>query len=416
MSDPTPENNPSSGSSEPTPVAETRDESAASGASETSDAAKAARVPDATVNHDALSARKETREAVAHNERVTPKEPVTPTESNTPVKTPALASSPMTERYVAVTLGNVPVAQRDAAEPALRAAIADEIDHRHDQLLGDEIITRHDIEVDVLEDMGEPEQVAAAMTLRPKVLIGPRFYQDFKYILLWALALAVPVVAVLSMLSAAHQGAELIEMIAHGAGVTVTAAAYVAVWVTLGFAIAERVARHRAEVAAAEWTVDMLPAPARTVISVSQTAIAVVSSLLVAIAVVIQELNPSVFSDPGDPVVFLNPAHWPWMWSALVLVLGINAWAALWRHVRGYWTMRAAMTNVALLTVIYGILAWMLVENSFLNDALFDQVGWPTDQLPPATLENWAAIAVAVLWLVGVTTGYERARRAQAHA
>ncbi|WP_061964190.1 hypothetical protein [Demequina aurantiaca] len=327
---------------------------------------------------------------------------------------PAPASAPLTERYVAVTLGLVPVAQREFAEPALRAAIEDEIEHRHDQLLGEEGITKSDIEVDVLEEMGDPEQVAAAMTHRPKVLVGARFYVDYKRILLWALAMVIPVSAALAMVSTAQENAELRPMIEHGLAVALTAAVYAAMWVTLGFAIAERVARHRSEVSSADWTIDRLPTPARTVISTSQTAFAVVMSLVVATAIILQQLDPSLFSDQGEPVTFLNPDHWPLAWSAVVVLLGINALVAIGRHVRGYWAMRAAFGNLALLTGIYGLLAWMLVDHSLLNDAFFDQVGWPSDNLPPAQMEDWAAIAMAVFWFIGVTLGFVHAFRARA--
>lgn len=329
----------------------------------------------------------------------------------TPVK--RAASTPLTEHYVAVTLGNVPVGQRSFAEPALRAAIEDEITERYSELLGEENVTRDDIEVAVLEDMGDPEQVAAAMTHRPKVLVGARFYLDFKHILLWALALVVPVAAALAFESAGQDGAELWSSILHGAAVALTAAAYTAAWVTIGFAVAERVARHRAEVASAEWTVDHLPAPSRTVISVGQTATAVASSLVVASAIVIQQLDPSVFTAQGEPITFLNPGNWPWALSTVVALLGVNVLVAIGRHVRGFWSMRSAVINLALLTAIYGLFAWMLLQHSFLNDALFTHVGWPSDNLPPATLESWGAIAVGVLWLVGVGIGFLRAWRAR---
>lgn len=330
-----------------------------------------------------------------------------------PEVNPPTAQSPLTEHYVAVTLGNVPLAQRDIAEPALRAAIQDEIEHRHSQLLGDEATTRSDIEVDVLEDMGDPEQVAAAMTHRPKVLIGPRFYHDYKYILGWALVLVLLAAGAIAMGSAVQDGAEQMPMILRSLGVGLTAMVYAAAWITVSFSIAERVARHRAEVAAAEWRIDHLPAPTRTIVSVSQTAVAVVASLVAAVAIVVQQLNPATSTNLNVPVVFLNPDHWPWVWSALVVALAVNALVAIRRHVRGHWVMRTAGANVALLTVIYGIMAWMLATHSFLNVAFFDEVGWPTADLPPARLEDWALIAVGVLWLFGVALGFGRAWRAR---
>lgn len=332
-----------------------------------------------------------------------------------PEHSPGIATTPLTERYVAVTLGYVPVAQREFAEPALRAAIADEIDERHDQLLGDEATNRSDIEIEVLEDMGEPEQVAAAMTHRPKVLIGPRFYYDYKYLLWWTLPLVAVVAGALAMFSFEHEGSGAWPTLIHGLGVALTAAVYSAALITASFSVSERVARHRAEVAAAEWTVDHLPAPTRTAISSAQTAVAVASSLLAATAIVVQELEPSAFTDRGEPVSFLNPDNWPWAWGALVVLLGANAAIAIGRHVRGFWSMRAAVGNLALLSATYGLLAWMLVGHTFLNDAFFTQVGWPTDGLPPESMESWTLIAVGVLWLIGVALGFYRAWRSSEH-
>lgn len=323
------------------------------------------------------------------------------------------APTPLVERYVAVTLNEVPVAQRDTAEPALRAAIEDEINHRHDRLLGDENITRADIEIDVLEEMGDPEAVAAAMTLRPKSLIGPRFYHDFKYILWWTVALIAPVAGALAAVSASNEGADSITLMVHSAAVALTAVLYAAAWITLGFVISERVARRRAEVTAAEWTVDRLPEPTRTVISVSQTATVVAAALIAATAIVVQELEPALLTQSGVPITFLNPEHWPWIWGAIVALLGVDALAAIGRHVRGTWTMRAAAVNLVLLSATYGLTVWLLIDQSFLNDEFFEEVGWPTDELPTAELESWAVIALGALWLIGVTIGFVRAWRAR---
>lgn len=324
------------------------------------------------------------------------------------------ASSPLVERYVAVTLGHVPITQRQAVEPPLREAIVSEVAHRYDRLLGDENTTWDDLEVDVLEDMGDPERVAAAMTNRPLFLIGPRYFLDFKHVLLWLLVIVSPVAAALSVVSSAQEGATVAWMVVDGVVAAVTAALYASALTTLGFAVAEQISRPKAEVVSAAWTIDKLPNAPLTRISASQTATTVVVSLLLAIAIVWQQMWPSLFTQQSEAIPFLNPAHWPWLWCGLVGLLAIEALAAIGRHVRGFWTYTWAAVNLLVVSAIAGTLVWTLLDHTFLNDAFFDAVGWPTGELPTETLETWTAGVIAVLWATSVTLGFVRAARARA--
>lgn len=320
---------------------------------------------------------------------------------------------PLAERYIEVTLDHVPVAQHSAVDTALRGAIGDEIEDRYDRLLGEENITRDDIEIDVLEDMGDPERVAATMVDRPLFLIGPRFFLDYKRLLIWLLTIVMLVAAALAMVSAAHNGTKLGTMLFAGLGGAMTAALYTAAWTTLGFAVAERVARPGSQVASAHWDIDSLPQPVRRNILVPQTTTVVVTSLATAVAIVWQHLSPSVFTAQGDPVPFLNPDHWPWLWSGLVALLGIVALVGISRHVHGHWTYMQARVNLAVTSASSGLMVWILLDHSFLNIAFFEEVGWPIKELPPATLENWAAAVIAVIWVVNMAMGFIQARRAK---
>jgi|GEM_PF-2836558 len=319
---------------------------------------------------------------------------------------------PLAERYIEVTLDHIPVAERGAVDTALRGAISGEIEDRYNQLLGDENVTREDIEVDVLGDMGDPERVAATMVDRPLFLIGPRFFLDYKRLLSWLLTIVVPVAAALAMVSAAHHGAELGTMLFAGLGAAVTAALYTAAWTTLGFAGAERVARPGSQVASAHWDIDSLPQPVRRKISVPETTIVVVTALVTAVVIVWQHLRPSIFTGQGDPVPFLNPDHWPWLWSGIVALLAIVALAGISRHVHGHWTYMQAWVNLAISTLTFGLVVWIMLDHSFLNIAFFAEVGWPIKELPTVTLENWAAAVIAVIWLIDVALGFVKARRA----
>lgn len=326
----------------------------------------------------------------------------------------AAARSPLTQRYVAVTLAHVPVTQHATVESSLRSAITSEIEHRYDRLLGDENITWGDLEVDVLEDMGNPERVAAAMTDRPLFLIGPKFFLDFIHVLVWLVVIVSPVAALLSVASSLQQGATTAWLILDALGAAVTAGLYAAALTTIGFAVAERVSRPQGQTTSAAWTIDKLPRPPRRTIAAPQTTTRVVAPLLLAVAIIWQQIRPSVVTEQSQALPFLNPSHWPWLWCGVVALLGVQALAAIARHVLGYWTLTWATVNLVLVSALGGLLAWGLLDHTFLNDAFFDEVGWPTDQLSTATLETWTAGVVAVLWAVSVALGFARAFKARA--
>jgi hypothetical protein len=342
-----------------------------------------------------------------------PAERDTPAPATSPTD-PTNASSALTERYVEVTLDHVPAPTRAAVEPPLRSAISEEIEYRYDRLLGDENVTREDVEVEVLEDMGDPERVAATMTVQPQYLIGPRFFLDYKRVALWLIVVTGLAAAALWALSRAHEGASAAWTVV-GAGVAaVTAALYALAWTTISFALAERSARPSAKLASAAWTIDRLPLPRHSHITASQTATPVVASLVLAVAIIWQQRFPSIYTAQGEGVTFLNPEHWPWVWAPVVVLLALVAMAAIFRHVHDHWTLTSAAVNLLLVGATAALLVCALLDHTFVNDAFFSEVGWPTDQLPTATLETWAAGVVAVVGLADIVVGFLRVRSGRA--
>ena len=89
----------------------------------------------------------------------------------------------LTTRYIDAVTRSVPERQRDDVARELAAAIADQIDAR---LVAGE--APGDAERIVLTELGDPERLAAGYADRPLHLIGPRYYLEWKrllVLLLW---------------------------------------------------------------------------------------------------------------------------------------------------------------------------------------------------------------------------------------
>lgn len=85
----------------------------------------------------------------------------------------------LTDRYLAATLRSVPADRRDEIDTELRASIADMIDGRTAD--GADAATA---ERDVLNELGDPAQLAASYANRRLQLIGPEYYLAWQRLLI----------------------------------------------------------------------------------------------------------------------------------------------------------------------------------------------------------------------------------------
>jgi hypothetical protein len=302
--------------------------------------------------------------------------------------------STLTDRYVTAVTRRLPEDSRADVGRELRATIGDTVDARPPGTPGEEAERR------ALEALGDPERLAARYSGAPQHLIGPAVYPHYVRVLRVVL-LVVPVVAG----SLALLGVALDEPDTVGQGVTrVLAAVFTgllqaAFWVTVVFAVIERVAdeRLRAGMAAPRWTVDRLEEerPERE-FPVAGSVVGIVAALVGATLLTMERLNPRI-GDAGAPL--FRPELWDfWMWwfagllvaSALLEVAKVRV---------GHWTVPLALVNLAVDALFTVPLVRLLVTDGLFDPAgtaaLREQLGWDSGPVSLTTLAVVVALAGA---------------------
>lgn len=176
------------------------------------------------------------------------------------------------ERYIYAVTKRLPEASRKEVEKELRANIRDMLPEEY---------TEAEVK-EVLNNLGDPAKLADEYRGTKRYLIGPGVYDSYLATLKLILSIVVPIVAVAILIGSlvnldpsvglVHNAIEIIgEMIA-GA---VSAALQIAMWVTVGFVIAERTEGMSDQLpfskANSSWSVDKLePVPVAGVQKISR--------------------------------------------------------------------------------------------------------------------------------------------------
>lgn len=304
-------------------------------------------------------------------------------------------TSTLTDRYVVTLTRLLPARQRKDIERELRASIADAVDER---LTGGE--PQHNAERDVLADLGDPVLLAAQYTDRPTALIGPRYYGDYRRIMA-VLATVSPGVAVVvvvgQVLYAVPLGVALLTGLAAGLAVAVIAA----FWLTLIFAILERLPRRRG---------DWQPSSLRpTDDTVGGTIGGLAFVLAIGALLVLSPQFTSVVDATGRPITILAPGLWP-DWAPLIV--GILVIAVVFGIVTEYfgWSIPLAITNTIVVLAGFGLFLWWATHDLFLNPAFFEAIGW--DPALPGTITVIALGLAGLNAIVEIVGGFVKARRA----
>jgi hypothetical protein len=317
----------------------------------------------------------------------------------------------LTERYLAAALRGIPDRQRTDVERELRSSIADAIEDRVGA--GEE---RAGAEKAVLEGLGDPTRLAAAMSGSRLYLIGPELFVQYRQLLLTLLTIIVPIVGILQFGVAIWQGEVFLGALIAGATGAWTVALHLAFWVTLVFALVERLddARDaRAEIAGAEgrWTVDRLPALAPARVSAGETVGEVVTSLITIGFLVFLSSNSWVVDVAGESIPLFSPAWTQWL-PALIGVLVLIAGLQVVVFLVGRWTFLMAAV-FAVLEVAFAIpvvvLAW---TGTLINPAFAEAVGWPELAEGTGLVMIIVALGVAAVTAWEVVDAFRRARRA----
>lgn len=304
-------------------------------------------------------------------------------------------TSTLTDRYVVSLTRLLPARQRKDIERELRASIADAVDER---LTGGE--PEHTAERAVLADLGDPVLLAAQYTDRPTALIGPRYFGDYRRIMA-ILATVAPGVAIVvvvgQVLYAVPLGAALLAGLVAGIAVAVVAA----FWLTLIFAILERLPRRRGE-----WQPSSLRPTDETV---GSTIGGLAFILAIGALLVLSPQFTSVVDATGTPITILAPGLWP-DWAPVIV--GILVLAVVFGIVTEYfgWSIPLAIANTVVVIAGYGLFVWWATHDLFLNPAFFEAIGW--DPAVPGTITAIALVLMGLNAIVEIVGGFVKARRA----
>lgn len=257
-----------------------------------------------------------------------------------------------------------------------------------------------------LTDLGDPLRLSAEYRQRPMHLIGPRVFYMWLRVMLIVVCTAAPVVGIITTLATASSGAGVGEVIASGLGSATTVALHCVFWVTLFFAVAERVAPQLSET----WNPDMLPASAEST-SGRADMIASLVALAIAAALLVWQQIGSPFIGAEGRIPVISPDLWnPWLLIVLVL-LGAEAVHAVWLY-RSGWTWPVATVNAVIAVAFAAVVVPLLLQHRVLNPDLIAHLGW-TGATERGDVIAVVAIIAITLWEIG--NGLVRAaRRAKA--
>ena len=318
----------------------------------------------------------------------------------------------LTDRYVAATLRGIPEKQRPDLERELRSSIADAVEDRVAN--GEERVAA---ETAVLEELGNPTKLAAGMVGRPLYLIGPELFIAYRHILLLLLGIVVPIVGVVQAIVAISGDAGIGQAIGAGILAALSIAIQVAFWVTLAFAIVERVDPATWKDAdlkelTAPWTIEHLPdLPSSGAVSVGETAGEIVT-LGISIGGLLYLRDWSwVDNASGDPIPLFNPALWDFWFPVIIGVLVLQAVFQIVKLLIGRWTVGLAIVNAGLLSAVAIPFAVLALTGELINPAFADAIGWP--QLAEGDSVAMLAVAAVSILVNGweVVSGFRLARR-----
>jgi len=283
----------------------------------------------------------------------------------------------LTDRYVAATLRWVPEKSRGDIERELRASIGDALDARLAK--GED---REAAEAAVLTELGDPMKLADEYSGPPRYLIGPNFYHMYVRTLGAVCALFVPGAWALILAVWLAGGASLLTALVTASVGALTVGLFTAFWTTVGFAVVDRSAEARREVAealgvtAGSWTPDRLPTGTSLRPFRANDAVEAIVGGIIGIAFFLAQRSVSPFSDSSGHVIpILSPDLWSF-WGPIIIAVAVVWIAAEFVLLaRGTWSPWTALAITALAVTTGAIYIGLLASGQFFNVAFFEKLG-----------------------------------------
>ena len=317
------------------------------------------------------------------------------------------AAPSLAERYVHAATRTLPEEQRADVADELRGSISDRVDALLVERAG---LTPAEAEYAALEELGEPERLAAGYTGRPLRLIGPELFPSYVRALKGILLVAVPAVTVITTTVDALAGGDVGSVLGGAAWTAYNVAVQVAFWVTLTFALVERGSGDDVrESVGAVWKPEQLPELARTDRGpISDLVASLVFLWLLGVGIVWQQLNPPVPYDGGE-VPVLDPELWTF-WLPLVLVLLVAEMAfEVVKYRTGGWSPRLATANVVLGAVFAAPLVYLATSDRLLNPDAVAGIRESWSAFDPGVVHTVVVVSASAIWVWDAVDGWRKA-------
>lgn len=324
----------------------------------------------------------------------------------------------LTERYLAATLAGIPEGQRPDVERELRSSIADAVD---DRIAAGE--DRASAEKAVLEGLGNPALLASGISGRPVYLIGPELFLVYRRILVMLLSVVVPIVGVVQAALELGSGGSYSGALVDGIGGAISAGIQIAFWVTLVFALLERIDSatwERSDMkelrdglkVSTRWTVANLPdVPPSGRVGVGET-VGEVVTLAISIGGLLVLRGVSSITEAGEVgIPLLQPDVVSFWIPALLTVLAALVGFEIVKFWVGGWNTPLAVAHTVLQVAFAGPAIALALTGSIISPAFADEIGWPplAEGNGPVMLAIAAGALLATVW--EVVDGFRRARR-----
>ncbi|NLE09922.1 MAG: hypothetical protein GX630_00315 [Actinobacteria bacterium] len=319
--------------------------------------------------------------------------------------------STIVDRYVAVVGTRLPEKIRRDVEEELRATIADIMESEHGHLDADAAAAR------AVESLGDPVKLAREYAPRPRYLIGPALYDDYRKLLVILVSIVAPIVLVVGVLAAVLDPQGITAGDVGGAfGSAIQAAVWVCFWVTVVFAILEWNGVRSPRASDRAWTVADLPAeaPARQV-KLSEVVVSAAFTLVFISLIVAQHFR-STFSDDRGPIPFFDPQLWNGWLPALIVLLAAGVVVDVLLYLRGRHTLGLTIASTVTDALFGAVAAVTILTQTIVNPAWSEALKAEVPELTSfnvvANKAAWTAVILAIVaW--SITEAWLKYRKAR---
>ncbi|MFI6758979.1 permease prefix domain 1-containing protein [Micromonospora sp. NPDC050417] len=312
--------------------------------------------------------------------------------------------SSLTDRYLAATLNSVPAQRRDEIAAELRGSIEDMIEDRTGN--GQDPVAA---EREVLTELGNPERLAARYANHRLQLIGPTYYLVWRRLLRLLLSFVPAIVGTVVAVVDVADGESIGGAIGTGIGTAIEVAVQIAFWITLTFAIFERVSP---AVNLPDWNVDNLAdVPVNRQVTLADTIASVVAITVFIGYLVLQHFRSWVETGDGANIPIIDPALWTSWLPVLIAVLVVSMVFEVVKYRVGQWTW-PLLAGKVLLNLAFAVPAlWLLVTDRLLSPAFVERFEWLSTGDNLDTVASISVVSVAAILIRDTVDSARKIRR-----